>query len=206
MTTAARADDLPPGYVGWTVSPNQQYVIAIPSVAALGHSPAVRDEVLSADGRVLGEIEGVVGWDEKHKDLLTSPGRWSADSAYYLWRVQGKYGAASLVLLQMGGGRLVSQVDLLAEVRDEITRRTRAVNPRAFAEISQPVNGAPGFTLAVTITGYDEEPLTFPFPIHVELNSNPDEIVDAPNLRSSFDAEVDQDGKLGNINFHYGDN
>ncbi len=204
---AARADDLPPGYVGWTISPDEHYVIAVPKVSDPAHSPTARDEVLSSGGRLLGEIIGQVGLDEMHNGLTTQPGRWSADSDALLWRVNGKWGAETLVLLHLGGGTLQGQTDLLAAARKEIMSRTRQANPRAYADVGQPVNGSlpHGFTISVTVAGSDDEPLAFPLSLHAELNSNPDDIVDVPNLRSRMDAEINEDGTLSNIQFHYGE-
>jgi hypothetical protein len=208
MANAAWAGDLPPGYAGWGLSPDLHYIVAVPKLAELGNSTTARDELLDSSYHVMANIEGTVGWDQRLGDLVSGPARWASDDSFVLWAVGGKGGVATLVLIQIGDGRVLAQTDLLAAARKEILDRTRDANPRAFAEVAHGGSAkelARAFSIVVSVPGPADSPIELPLPIHAELNSNPDSVVDAPSLRSSIDAQVDPTGDLVNVNFHYGD-
>jgi hypothetical protein len=162
-------------------------------------------------GRVLAPINADTGLMQmNHGGIL--PARWSANSSYLIWTVDGKWFFRALVLLKIENGEVKWQRDLLQQMQQEILARTRKAKPRKYAAAKKANAGhgtayPDGFTVNVTVAGEEGAPLTFPLFLHARLESNPKEIENFPKnaeLTSEMDATMRADGKLVVKEFHLG--
>jgi hypothetical protein len=162
-------------------------------------------------GRVLASINAETGLMQmNHGGIL--PARWSANSSYLIWTVDGKWAFRALVLLKVENGEVKWQRDLLTQMQQEILARTRKAKPRKYAAAKKQNAGngtayPDGFTVSVTVAGEEGAPLTFPLFLHAQLQSNPKDIENFPKnaeLTSEMDATMRADGKLVVKEFHLG--
>jgi hypothetical protein len=162
-------------------------------------------------GRVLASINAETGLMHMNQGGIL-PARWSANSSYLIWTVDGKWAFRALVLLKIENGEVKWQRDLLKQMQQEILTRTRKAKPRKYAAAKKENagNGAAypdGFTINVKVRGEEGAPLTFPLLLHAQLESNPKEIEGFPknaDLTSEMDATMSADGKLVVKEFHLG--
>ena len=83
-------------------------------------------------GRVLAPINAETGLMQmNHGGIL--PARWSANSSYLIWTVDGKWAFRALVLLKIENGEVKWQRDLLKQMQQEILARSRKAKPRKYA-------------------------------------------------------------------------
>jgi hypothetical protein len=162
-------------------------------------------------GRVLATINAETGLMQmNHGGIL--PARWSANSSYLIWTVDGKWAFRALVLLKIENGEVKWQRDLLKQMQQEILARSRKAKPRKYAAAKKQNAGngtayPDGFTINVKVRGEEGAPLTFPLLLHAQLESNPKEIEGFPKnaeLTSEMDATMSADGKLVVKEFHLG--
>ena|SRR5438270_9169105 len=162
-------------------------------------------------GRVLATINAETGLVHmNHGGIL--PTQWSADNSYLIWTVDGKWAFRALVLLKIDNGQLKWQRNLLTLMQHEILAQTRKAAPQKYAAAKKQNAGngsayPEGFTISVTVGGKEDVPLTFPLPLHAELESNPKAIEDFPDsadVTSEMDATMDGNGKLVVKEFHLG--
>jgi hypothetical protein len=162
-------------------------------------------------GRVLASINADTGLMQmNHGGILSA--RWSANSSYLIWTVDGKWAFRALVLLKIENGEVKWQRDLLTQMQQEILARTRKAKPRNYAAAKKQNAGngtgyPDGFTISVTVAGEEGAPLKFPLFLHAQLQSNPKDIENFPKnaeLTSEMDATMNAYGKLVVKEFHLG--
>jgi len=162
-------------------------------------------------GKVIETIQAETGLVHmNHGGIL--PARWSADGAYLLWSVDGKWTPRALVLLKIENGRVKWQRDLLGLNQKEILARTRKAAPAKYAAGKKQNRGngsayPDGFTVNVSVNGDENTPLQLPLSIHVQLESNPKAIEDYPekaDITSEMLTTVGADGNLAVKDFHLG--
>jgi hypothetical protein len=162
-------------------------------------------------GRVLATINAETGLMQmNHGGIL--PARWSANSSYVIWTVDGKWAFRALVLLKIESGEVKWQRDLLNQMQQEILARTRKAKPRKYAAAKKANAGngtyyPDGFTISVVVRGKEGAPLTFPLSLHAQLESNPKDVENFPKnaeLTAEMDATMSADGKLVVKEFHLG--
>ena len=183
-----------------STSPNGRYAVLVPVWdPEKGGEPAVDCLFDLRTGKALGDLVGNPGCDRRLNHIEVMPSRWSADNSLLLWFVGGKWFPYAYVVAHMQSGKLLWQVDLLAEAQKAILARTKAAAPERYAAAKKANDGwgsayPEGFTVDVKAA----LPLTLPLKVRAVLTSNPKEIEapDMPNLDSSLEAVVDKDGKF----------
>jgi hypothetical protein len=199
----AHAADIPKNFAlaPDSTSPNGRYAVLVPVFADFApdyDTPADRLFDLRS-GRVLGDLVGNTGCDRRLNHVEVMPSRWSADSSLLLWFVGGKWFPWAYVVARVQDGKLLWQVDLLAEAQKAILARTKAAAPERYAAAKKANAGSgsaypEGFTVNVKVA----LPLKLPLKVRAVLTANPKmiEAPDMPNLDSSLEAVVDKDGKF----------
>jgi hypothetical protein len=203
-----QAADLPKGFAlaPDSTSPNKCYAVLVPicdDSSPDAKLPADRLYDLSSGG-VLGDLVGNPGCNRALNYIEVMPSRWSANSSLLLWFVGGKWFPWAYVVARVQDGKLLWQVDLLAEAQKAILARTKAAAPERYAGAKKANEGSgsaypEGFTVDVKAA----LPLKLPLKVHAVLTANPKMIEDPdmPNLDASLEAVVDKDGKFTVANF-----
>jgi hypothetical protein len=155
-----------------------------------------------ATGRELAVIKAVPGFEELNNGGITA--QWSADGAYLLWTVQGKWAPHAMVLFHIKQGAVVKQSNVLQAAQTAALERARKAKPEAYAAAKEANkdNGSAypdGFTVDVRPVAPEDAPLKLPLRLEVDLTSDPKAIEDDAALRrldAHLDGEVDA---LGNF-------
>lgn len=198
-----QAAEIPKGFAlaPDSTSPDGRYTVLVPvcdDASPDSNLPADRLYDLRA-GKALGDLVGNPGCNRAMNHIEVMPSRWSADSSLLLWFVGGKWFPWAYVVARVQDGKLLWQVDLLAEAQKAILAQTKAAAPARYAAAKKANAGSgsaypEGFTVDVKAA----LPLTLPLKVRVVLTANPKEIddPDLPNLDASLEAVVDRDGKF----------
>ena len=157
---------------------------------------------------VLGVIQGPVATQHMNNDEV-SPTYWTPDDSALLWLVNAKWGVGTVILINLHGGKIARQVDVLALLQKEILNRTRAARPKDYSAVKLAGAGdgswfKDGFAINVV---FDAEAgkLRFPVSAHVFLTSDvKGEGQDETKLDSRMNAEVSRDGAVKVIKFYLG--
>ena len=207
LSGIARADEAP--VPANTVSPNGRYGITVPPSFTEENSYTEYNEIIEMKTkRVLGAINNETAFARmNHSDLL--PTRWSADSSYALWLVDGKWGMDTLMLIRLKDGEIDWQLDVIKPLQREILTRTEALDPKKFLAAKK-ANWGDGsaypekFTIDARPEGTARENLKFPLRFHVYLTSNPKGAPGVPEIDSSMEATLAADGSIKITGFHAG--
>ncbi len=207
------ADDsqlnLPVGYTvpAITLSPNKQYgVTAYDDTNNPPPSGEIEpNKVIDMKtGRVVAVIDAAPAMTRMNNAEILAV-KWSPHGSLMLWHVDDNWCPWALVLLDIDGGKLRWQTDLLKVVDKEILVRTQKAAPDKYAAAKQANAGngsayPDGFTIDVMVDGKISPP------IHVTaaLTSNPKQIPTIPELDSHLDGYVDGNGKFAVKNFSLG--
>ena len=210
-----RSDKFPAnfGVAKSSVSPDGAYGVLAP--ADFDHynedGPPQNKLVEMKTGRILATIQAETGLIRmNHGGIL--PSRWSTNGGYLLWSVDGKWCPRAIALLKIESGEVKWQRNILTLGQKEILARTKKASPKKYAAAKKENSGngayyPDGFTVNVTVDSEEDEPVTFPLTIHVDLDSNPKGLDDLPedaNLSSQMTATMGEDGKLVVKDFHLG--
>ncbi|MBV9008705.1 MAG: hypothetical protein JO354_05975 [Verrucomicrobia bacterium] len=132
------------------------------------------------------------------------PARWSADSSFMLWEVEGRWSPFCLTLVEVRNSKITSQLDILTEVQKAILARTERSAPSRYAAARafNKGNGSAfpdGFVVNVRTEGDKARggpkelihglPIKLPLRVHAELTSNPKEFDRIGNAQ--LDSELD---------------
>jgi hypothetical protein len=186
----------------FTFSSDQRYGVMIPvwhDEGAQEPDERMNNVVELATRRIVTVIHAEPGYNRALNFHETAPPLWSADSSVLLWKVKGKWFPDALVLLKLEGGKEKWQLDLLRAAQQTILTRTKSAAPEKYAEAKEANAGngsayPDGFTVDVTT---DEDKISFPFHVLVDLTANPKHIENfQANLESHLDAIVTEDGKF----------
>jgi hypothetical protein len=154
-------------------------------------------------------IQAEPGYDRALNFHETAPPRWSPDSSFLLWKVNGKWNPDALVLLKIEQNQAKWQLDVLKTAQQAVLSRTRTAAPKQYA-IAKKANAGngrafpDGFTVDVTTDGENSDTVSLPLVVHADLTANPKQIEGEPNLVSHLDAIVTEDGKFVVKNFQLG--
>ncbi len=191
-----------------TLSPDKRFGVLVPDEKR--YDAGEKNKLVEVStGHVLAAIAGEPGMEQMNHGGV-NPTRWSADSSLLLWRVDGKWFPRALVLIQLNGGKVQWQLDLLKTAQQEILARTRKAAPKKYAAAKKRNAGdgaayPDGFTIDVTTDGEDTTSVELPVRVHVTLTSNPKEIEDFPKnaqLDAKLEGEAGAGGKLKVLSFN----
>jgi len=194
----------------FTFSPDHRYGVMIPVWHDEGEQEPddrMNKVVELGTNRIVAVIHADPGYNLKLNFHKTAPPHWSADSSVLLWKVEGKWFPDALVLLRLENGKEKWQVDLMKTAQREILARTRKAAPKRYAAAKDANSGngsayPEGFTVDVIS---DEDKITFPYHVLVDLTANPKDIDNFPaNLESHLDAIVGPDGTFTATKFKLG--
>ncbi|MGI9088938.1 MAG: hypothetical protein ACR2HH_14550 [Chthoniobacterales bacterium] len=178
-----------------SISPDHHYGVTAFDTTTGNPLPPEIDYNRIADlraGRLLGPIKSSAVTTHGG-DIF--PARWSSDESLLVWEVDGKWSPRVLVLIQIRGSTILSQVDILTVAQQAILARTRKAAPERFAAAKAANRGSgsaypEGFT--IDVEAFD--PVSFPLRVRAILTSNPKDLEGFPNLRSYLDGVVDSQG------------
>ena len=139
--------------------------------------------------------------------MVFLPSRWTKDNSFVLWEVDGKWFDTALVLLKVKDGKVEWQRNLLEMGQQAILARTKQAAPKKYLDAKKQnrLNGSAypdGFTVDVAVESKEDEPLSLPLAIHVDLTSNPKDIEGFINLNAHLDASMNSEGTFTVTNFH----
>lgn len=211
------AADIKRGYLvpKHTCSPNERYAVTVPIYEVedpndppkppaepyTGPVHGGNDIILSSSGKTVAEIKCEPGYNRSLNHHGTGTARWSKDSSLLLWRVPGKWFDDALVLVKIEKDRAKWQLDLMKLSQQAILTRTRKAEPKKYAAAKKSNEGSgsaypEGFTVCVDTDGKEGETVKLPLAVHVSLTANPKGIPGEPELDSSLEAVVAEDGKF----------
>jgi hypothetical protein len=193
-----------------TISPNKLYGVTVPSGSSAdpGAIAKENDIVELSDKKILGCINAETAFAHMN-NLEILPAWWSSDDSCFLWQVSGPWGMYTQMLICLKGDKITWQLDVLKVLQRTILTRTEAVDSKKFlaAKKANWGNGSAypeTFTIDSRAENANKGPLVFPVRFHVYLTSNPKGADGIPNLDSSMEAIMSQDGVIKITKFHYG--
>ena len=189
----------------FTFSPDHRYGVMIPvwhDEGAQQPDDRMNKVVDLRTHKTVVVIHAFPGYNRALNFHETAPPRWSADSSVLLWKVNGKWFPDALVLLKVEQGREKWQLDLLKSAQNAILERTHKATPERYAaakNASYSVGSAYPDRLTVDVTpdAENNNRVSLPLRVHVDLTANPKHIENFPaNLESHLDAVVTENGKF----------
>lgn len=196
----------------FTFSPDHRYGVMIPVFhieAAQEPDERMNKVVELRTHHTVALIQAEPGYDRALNFHETAPPRWSPDSSFLLWKVNGKWNPDALVLLKIEQNQAKWQLDVLKTAQQAVLSRTRTAAPKQYA-IAKKANAGngrafpDGFTVDVTTDGENSDTVSLPLVVHTDLTANPKQIEGEPNLVSHLDAIATEDGKFVVKNFQLG--
>jgi hypothetical protein len=193
-----------------TISPNKRYGVTIPqgSAADQGSIAKQNDLIELSDNRVLGRINADTAFAHMN-NLEILPGWWSSDDSYLLWQVKGPWGMYTQMLICLKGDKITWELDVLRALQRAILTKTEAIDPEKFlAAMKANWGNGSAYPETFTVDSHAENanqgPLIFPVRFHVYLTSNPKGADGVPEVDSSMEATLSQDGAIAITEFHDG--
>jgi len=213
ILSAARADnvsDTSPIPAN-TLSPDKHYGVTVPpSFTDADAYSAVNNIVDVKSKHVLGYINAPTAYARmNHSELL--PAWWSANDAYLLWQVYGKWGMDTQMLVCLKSGEIQWELDVIKVLQRAILTRTEATNPKKFLSAKKKNWGdgsayPENFVIDSQAKGANKGPLTFPVRFDVFLTSDCKGVGREPALDSSMEATLEEDGEIKITGFRMGRN
>ena len=213
-SSIALAQGVPKGYFisDDTLSPDKKYGVTVFDNEK-ADMPDIGENVVIdiKTGHILGSINSEFAMKNMNHDTIV-PTRWTADDSMLLWQIDGKWGFSDIVLIKLGGGKIVSQFNVLDALQKEILKRTQAAEPKKYAAVKATSADfgswfKDGFAIDCVLDqkgdGTDG-PLKFPLLYHVYLTSNTKGDEGMVNVDSRMNAEVSADGTFKVTDFHMG--
>jgi hypothetical protein len=205
----AKAQNIPKGLVvpKCTISPDGRYGVTVPVLDLHKDSENPKNSVIELEtGKIVAVIKTKwTGWNrQNHGGVL--PSRWSSNSTFLLWEVNGKWFRDAVVLLKFNNGALEWQRDITAIADREILERTREAAPKKYVQARGSNAGSgsaypEGFSIEVVVS----DPTSFPLNIRAALTADPKEIEGHPKFGSELNATVDEHGKFSVKSFSLND-
>lgn len=198
-----------------TLSPDGRFGVTVPGHAYVEKADGTYDDVKNPQnaiieiktGKVVGIIGGDVAFEHMNHDNLM-PSCWTEDDATLLWQVDSKWGIGTIRLINLKGGKIAGQVDVLNLLQKEILTRTRTARPKDYASVKRGSDGygswfKDGFAIDVVLDAAMGN-LQFPIVARVFLTSNTKGLPDITNLDSRLNAEINRDGTFKVTKFYLG--
>jgi hypothetical protein len=194
-----------------TLSSDKLYGVTVPpSENAANAWTKTNDLVEMKSKRVLGCINTDTAYASmNHSELL--PAWWSADDTSLLWQVNGKWGIDEQMLVRLKGGEIEWELDIVKVLQRDILTRTETANPKGFLAAKKR-NWDDGsafpekFSFDSEADNANKGPLTFPVHFRIYLTANPKGADDVPEVDSSMEATLDQNGEIKITGFRLGKN
>ncbi len=205
-----RAEENRPKPPETTLSPDKRYGITVPASFTMENSWAADNQLIEMKtGQVLGSINS----DEpafarmNHSELL--PAWWSADDTSLLWQVAGKWGMETQMLVRLKDSQIQWQLDVIKVLQREILTRTEQADPDRFLAAKKENSGSGSaypekFVFDSQPEGWNKGPLKFPVRFHVYLTSNCKGAENVPEVDSSMEATLNEDGRIKVTEFKMG--
>jgi len=206
----ARADTLSDASVpDNTLSPDKRYGITVPPSENASNAWTFGNNLVEMKSkRLVGEINATTAYAfMNHSERL--PAWWSADDAYVLWQVDGKWGMDTQMLVRLKDGGIQWELDVLKVLQRAILTRTEAVDPQKFLAAKKENWGwgsayPEKFTIDSRAHDTNKGPLTFPVRFDVYLTSSPKGVGNVPEVDSFMEATLSKEGEIAVTDFHSG--
>ncbi|MEI6351146.1 MAG: hypothetical protein WCP06_08565 [Verrucomicrobiota bacterium] len=120
-------------------SPNRVYAVLVPDREHGDGKPDQNSVFEVKTGRVLGPIHGPTG------TLLGNGGgvsaKWSSDSSLLVWTVSGKWGPLGIAVVEIKGGKITRQTDLLKAIQAGMLAGLKKERPVEYANAREAIRG-----------------------------------------------------------------
>ena len=141
LVASASAAKLPSGFIlaDESLSTNRVYGVLVPDGGHFNGKPDQNSIVEVKTGRILGPIYGETGQSSGNPG--GSSAKWSADSSILVWTVEGKWGPLEIMVVELKGGKITRQSELLKPIRNELLAALKKERPVEYASAREANRG-----------------------------------------------------------------